>query len=164
MVDAVTATVANTSLNRDAVVQNQRVAEALQAGRPNVPVAPFISPFIALDGASNTAVIQIRDSDTGDVLTQFPSESRIQALQREQALLAAQRNNTPDVSIPEQETVSQSAPTTGATFDAQSIDTIQQSAAPSTPSVAQAQLASAALAAAPSSGGAIATAAVNVTA
>ncbi len=45
------------------------------------PKAPFISPYIHVDTNSN-AVIQIRDSETGDVVQQFPSESTLQQRQR----------------------------------------------------------------------------------
>lgn len=43
------------------------------------PRAPYISPFIYMDVNYDKAVLQIRDSETGDVLTQFPSESRLRA-------------------------------------------------------------------------------------
>lgn len=58
----------------------------------NVPVAPFISPYIQVDVNYNSAVLQIRDSDTGDVLNQFPSEARLEQIQREEA--ARQREAT----------------------------------------------------------------------
>lgn len=36
------------------------------------PVAPYVSPYVSVDTRFDTAVLQIRDSDTGDILTQFP--------------------------------------------------------------------------------------------
>lgn len=46
-----------------------------------LPQAPYISPFVHVDLNFDTAVLQIRDSDTGDVLNQFPSESALKASQ-----------------------------------------------------------------------------------
>ncbi len=56
-----------------------------------VAQAPYVSPYIHVDLTFDTAVLQIRDSDTGDVLTQFPSESRLaERTRQEKALLAAE--------------------------------------------------------------------------
>mgnify|MGYP000642751820 CR=1 FL=1 len=46
------------------------------------PKAPYISPYISVDVNFDTAVLQIRDSNTGDVVNQYPSESRLQQRQR----------------------------------------------------------------------------------
>lgn len=46
---------------------------------PSGPSAPYISPYIFVDVNYDKAVLQIRDSDTGDVLRQFPSESALEA-------------------------------------------------------------------------------------
>lgn len=48
-------------------------------------VAPYISPYIHMDVNYNKAVLQIRDSETGDVLNQFPNQSRLEAGLREAA-------------------------------------------------------------------------------
>lgn len=45
--------------------------------------APFISPVISVDLNFDKAVLQVRDSDTGDVLSQFPSNQVLQARQRQ---------------------------------------------------------------------------------
>lgn len=47
-----------------------------------VPQAPFVSPYVSVDVDFDTAVLQIRDSETGDVLKQFPSETRLQERSR----------------------------------------------------------------------------------
>lgn len=52
---------------------------------PEAPKAPYISPYIALDFNYDKAVLQIRDSETGDVQDQFPSESRLAEIRRAQA-------------------------------------------------------------------------------
>lgn len=56
-----------------------------------MPLAPYISPYIAVNNDYNKAVLQLRDSETGDVINQFPSEQTLQARQaQEKATLNAQ--------------------------------------------------------------------------
>lgn len=43
---------------------------------------PYVSPYVALDPRFKTAVLQIRDSDTGDVRDQFPSHAVLEARDR----------------------------------------------------------------------------------
>lgn len=94
MVDAVSAVVASTPILRqpaeESTSQNSAVvAEARDVGSIAAsPQAPFISPFIKIDDSSNKAVILIRDSDTGDVVRQFPSESSLRARQSAAAFAA----------------------------------------------------------------------------
>ncbi len=52
-----------------------------------VAQAPFVSPYIHVDVNYNKAVLQLRDSDTGDVENQFPSRPQLEA----QARAAARR-------------------------------------------------------------------------
>ena len=82
------------------------------------PVAPYISPFVSVDTNFNTAVLQFRDSETGDVLNQFPSESALEARQRQAARQEAQR----------EEAVRREAVTSSTTFQASVI--AQQASAP----------------------------------
>lgn len=58
------------------------------------PEAPYISPYISVDINYNKAVLQIRDSDTGDVLKQFPSESRLQQIRQETAARQAEEERS----------------------------------------------------------------------
>lgn len=91
MIEAVNSLLSNTSLLRgstEAVDSSRSFAsnpERLQQVARG-PQAPFVSPFIAVDLNHNKAVLQIRDSETGDVLRQFPSESRLQAQEQQQVL------------------------------------------------------------------------------
>ncbi len=67
-----------------------RVQEAAEPLR-DAPQVPYISPYIHLDLNYNKAVLQIRDSSTGDVVRQFPSEEslevrRLQQLREETAV------------------------------------------------------------------------------
>lgn len=89
MIEAVNSAVANAQVARGSAEQID-AARALAASSERlrsaiVPQAPYVSPYIAVDVNYNKAVLQIRDSETGDVLRQFPSQSRLEALQREAA-------------------------------------------------------------------------------
>ena len=86
MIEAVNSVLSNSSASRTAVEQTstvrstaanpQRIQEAAQA--------PFVSPAISLDRQSSRAIIQIRDSDTGDVVRQFPTEGQLKAYRQAQ--------------------------------------------------------------------------------
>lgn len=120
MIEAVNSVVANSSLLRGAAEQVS-VARSLSANPERVQEvarAPYVSPFIYVDVNYNKAVLQIRDSDTGDVLKQFPSEQTMQvraAIAAKQATQFATPDtaDTPDVPAApqaEQQQVEQSAP------------------------------------------------------
>jgi hypothetical protein len=94
MIEAVNSTVANATALRASVeaVSAARapvdIAPAVKVGEisaPEMPKAPYISPYISIDVNYDKAVLQIRNSETGDVLTQFPSESRLAQIRRSQA-------------------------------------------------------------------------------
>jgi hypothetical protein len=113
----------------------------------------------------NKAVLQIRDSDTGDVLTEFPSESalqsRVRAEQLEQQSLARESQNSVSES---REAPASNAPKSfsgNIQLDSSTFNVVQFSqpvssdvSSPSTPQprAAEAQIASAALSAGASSG------------
>ena len=90
MIEAVNSLISNASVLRSSVVQSteaQVVNEQVLANEaPELQLAPFVSPFISTNNQFSEAVIQIRDSDTGDVLTQFPSEPALRSRQAAQAL------------------------------------------------------------------------------
>ena len=96
MIEAVNSAVSNAQQARVVTEQvatlnsfaaNEQVVESVSRG----PVAPYISPFVAVDTNFDTAVIQFRDSETGDIINQFPSESALEARQRQAAAQEAQR-------------------------------------------------------------------------
>jgi hypothetical protein len=98
MIEAVNSVVANSSLLRGAAEQAS-VARSLTANPERVQEvarAPYVSPFIYVDVNYNKAVLQIRDSETGDVMKQFPSEQTMEVRARQAAVQAAQVS-TPDV-------------------------------------------------------------------
>ncbi|MCF8495999.1 MAG: hypothetical protein K9G62_04945 [Alphaproteobacteria bacterium] len=108
MIEAVNSTVQNVQVIRGQAGQDSAARsyaanpERLQEAA-NVPRAPYISPAIAVDVYYNTAVLQIRDSETGDVVRQFPTEPSLRARQASQAQeeggeIFAQADEAPKVS------------------------------------------------------------------
>lgn len=61
-----------------------------------VAQAPYVSPYIYVDVDFDRAVLQIRDSDTGDVVRQFPSESELESRRRAAATQARASTDIPD--------------------------------------------------------------------
>lgn len=61
-----------------------------------VAQAPYISPYVYVDVDFDRAVLQIRDSDTGDVVRQFPSESELESRRRAAAAQARASTDIPD--------------------------------------------------------------------
>lgn len=93
MIEAVNSVVSNASALRGAADQVSaqraltanpaRVQEVAQPS-PELPQVPYISPYISIDTNYNKAVLQIRDSDTGDVVRQFPSEESLEVRRLQQ--------------------------------------------------------------------------------
>lgn len=92
MIEAVNSSVSNSAILRasadQASVQRAqsnpaRVQEAAEPLR-DAPQVPYISPYIHLDLNYNKAVLQIRDSSTGDVVRQFPSEESLEVRRLQQ--------------------------------------------------------------------------------
>ena len=86
MIEAVNSVLSNVALTR-AAAQTQSVVNSFAANPERVQEiakAPYVSPYISMDVNYDRAVLQIRDSDTGDVVRQFPSESQLEAYRRAQ--------------------------------------------------------------------------------
>ncbi|MFN3700207.1 MAG: hypothetical protein ACK4VI_01640 [Alphaproteobacteria bacterium] len=84
MIEAVNSVVANAAMLRGNADQSQQdrlssIASNTQLERVEIALAPYVSPFIQVDNNFNKAVLQIRDSNTGDVVNQFPSETTMRA-------------------------------------------------------------------------------------
>lgn len=87
MIEAVNSVLSNAPLARGSAEQ-QSTSRSFAANPERVQEvakAPYVSPYIHVDVNFDRAVLQIRDSDTGDVLRQFPSESQLKAYTRAQA-------------------------------------------------------------------------------
>jgi len=59
------------------------------------PQAPYVSLFIHVDNNLNKAVLQIRDSETGDVTGQLPSEASLRARASAAEAQAPRTDTTP---------------------------------------------------------------------
>lgn len=88
MIEAVNSVLSNTSATR--IVAEQQTTTRSFAANPErtqeIARAPFVSPFVSIDRNSNRAILQIRDSSTGDVVRQFPTEGQLRAYQTAQEL------------------------------------------------------------------------------
>lgn len=156
MIEAVNAVVANASLLRGSAEQAS-VARSLSANPEKVQEvarAPYVSPFIYMDVNYDKAVLQLRDSDTGDVLKQFPSEQTMQVRAAIAARQAAQAS-TPDVSAPQRQVQTQQAEAPKVDTPAPQVNAQAQVAASALASTAQA---AAAVSAPPTSGNVVVTA------
>ena len=80
MFEAVNSVISNAPFIKG--VADQLSTGSTSASALNAPEAPYISPHIVVDTDFDKAVIQIRDSDTGDVLNQFPSRETLAARAR----------------------------------------------------------------------------------
>ena len=83
MIEAVTSAISNSTVSRASVEQlsgaNSFAADPVAVESvAKGPRAPFVSPYVQYDTNFDTAVLQIRDSETGDVLKQFPTEQTLQ--------------------------------------------------------------------------------------
>lgn len=87
MIEAVNSVLSNAPFTK-AVVEQQSVVNSYAANPARLqqaPVqAPYISLYIKVDTNFDKAILQIRDSDTGDVVRQIPTESQLEAYRRAQ--------------------------------------------------------------------------------
>lgn len=88
MIEAVNSVLSNAPYTK-AVVEQQSTANSFAANPARVQQAslqaPYISLYIKVDTNFDKAVLQIRDSDTGDVVRQIPTESQLEAYRRAQS-------------------------------------------------------------------------------
>lgn len=83
MLEAVNSVIANAPFLRQNAEQASSARVAVEASTIEAPQAPYVSPYIFINNDYDKAVLQIRDSDTGDVLKQFPSEQTLAARARQ---------------------------------------------------------------------------------
>lgn len=112
MIEAVNSVLSNAPVARGNAEQNSQ-ARSLAANPEKVQEvaqAPYVSPYIFMDINYDKAILQLRDSDTGDVLRQYPSESQLEAYRRAQST----SEPTPSVKVETRETPTQNVETTQA--------------------------------------------------
>lgn len=86
MIEAVNSVLSNAAVT-SRVAEQQSAARSYAANPEKVQEVartPYVSPYISIDRQSNKAVLQIRDSNTGDVVTQYPTEGQLKAYQAAQ--------------------------------------------------------------------------------
>lgn len=119
MIEAVNSVLSNAPLTK-AVIDQQSVARSFAANPTRIQesstVAPYISLYIKVDTNFDKAILQIRDSDTGDVVRQIPSETQLEAYRRAQQVVSPQVSsyektvNVPGGEVPQVEAVEVSTP------------------------------------------------------
>jgi uncharacterized FlaG/YvyC family protein len=84
MIEGVNASIASASVARVTAVQAD--AAVSYAENPTqvqrIAQAPYVSPYISMDYTYDKAVLQIRDSDSGEVVRQIPTDSQLRAYNR----------------------------------------------------------------------------------
>lgn len=84
MIEGVNSSIASSVLVRPAVDQVERVAS--YSANPNqvqrVAAPPYLSLNVAMNYTIDKAVLQFRDAESGEVLSQIPSEKQIKAYRR----------------------------------------------------------------------------------
>jgi hypothetical protein len=109
MIEAVNSVLSNAPFTK-AVVEQQSVATSFAANPARVQQAaiqaPYISLYIKVDTNFDKAILQIRDSDTGDVVRQIPTETQLEAYRRAQTANAVRTANVEeDIYVPQEQTV-----------------------------------------------------------
>ncbi|MAZ76791.1 MAG: hypothetical protein CMH31_05765 [Micavibrio sp.] len=103
MIEAVNSVLSNASLSRGAAEQ-QSASRSYAANPEKIQESarvPYISNYISVDAKYQKAVLQIRDSDTGDVVRQFPTESQLKAYRTAQEFVdRAEQLKSEDTTTP----------------------------------------------------------------
>jgi len=177
MIEAVNSTVANATAVRGVMGQVDSasissVTTVLPASgsdaAPGLPQAPFVSPYVSVDLNFDKPVLQIRDSFTGDVKQQFPTECRLAQIASTQAQVSGAVQTKSSVqyvtttpTTPSSASAGSVAQTSQMAVQTVDITTVQDvtstpasNAIVSTPQVAVAALSAAAQSSAPISAGA----------
>jgi hypothetical protein len=94
MIEGINASLVSTQASRVAA-EAVTTAKSYAANPDKIqqaPIAkPYISPFVKVDAnAEIRAVLQLRDSNSGEVIRQFPTDRQLQAFARSQEILNAQ--------------------------------------------------------------------------
>lgn len=141
MIEGINSSIATASLLRPVVEQemNARGQSASIEPVQRSPQAPYVSPYLFVDNANNKVILQIRDSESGDVVRQIPSDSQIRAYNkasdrpvqnqskgtessvgRDSSAVSASVDTDVDVSVDELSSVSSVASSSGASSDSES--------------------------------------------
>ncbi len=96
MLEAVNSVLSNSSYTR--VVAQQQSASNSFAANPNKIQeasleAPYISKYVKVETNFKGAILQIRDSGSGDVIRQIPTESQLEAYRRADTSIAIRKSD-----------------------------------------------------------------------
>lgn len=76
MLEAVNSTLMNASFVKP-IADQSSASESLAANPQRVqraaPSAPYLSPYVFLDSSNEQVILQIRNGETGDAISQYPS-------------------------------------------------------------------------------------------
>ncbi len=78
MIEATSTAILAAPFLRQATLGTNADSVSAEMQSSGVVSAPFVSPAVSFDTEYNTAVLQIRDSETGEVVGQIPSENRLE--------------------------------------------------------------------------------------
>lgn len=115
MIEGVNASIANAPLVRPVVEQAEQVRSSYAANPKQVqqiPQAPYVSPYVAIDYTYDRAVLQFRDADSGEVVTQIPTDTQLRAYRRAQQVPESARPEqfSAPAKVPDIQVDAQSAP------------------------------------------------------
>jgi len=102
MIEAIKSTLALSVTTKNTVQQNS-TAKSLSANpdkTQEVAKVPYVSPYIRVEQETGKAVLQIRDSDTGNIRYEFPTKNQIEAykkVQKEASKAALAATDNPDI-------------------------------------------------------------------
>lgn len=138
MIEAVNSVLSNTSATRVAAEQQSTIRS--YSANPDkvqeVAKAPFVSPYISIDRNYNKAILQIRDSDTGDVIRQYPTEGQLKAYRVAQQFSDRQAAKTEVPATPSQNVpTSDFVPAPAVSQAENSVPEVSAESAPAAPNV-----------------------------
>jgi len=92
MIEAVKSTLAATASVQKTAEQasNARSFAANPEKKQEVAEIPYVSPSVRVDNNAKIAILEFKDSLSGDVLVQIPSEAQLEAYKRRQAKESAE--------------------------------------------------------------------------
>ena len=103
MIEAVKSTIAASAALKSGLEQSSpaRAFAADPAKTASVPAAPYVSPTVRVDVNTKVAILEFKESDTGEVVMQVPSERQLSAYKerevREKAEILAKLSRRPEL-------------------------------------------------------------------
>ena len=103
MIEAVKSTIAASAVLRSGLEQSSpaRAFAADPAKIASTPAAPYVSPTVRVDVNTKVAILEFKESDTGEVVMQVPSERQLSAYKerevREKAEILAKLSRRPEL-------------------------------------------------------------------